>query len=145
MFSMSLLTGLFASAFLSATLLPGSSEAVLAGVLAAGKSPLAMAVLVATIGNTLGSCVNWGLGRFFAHFRHRPWFPVRPERFAQYSRWYQRWGIWSLLASWMPVIGDPLTVIAGVSRTPLVLFTLVVFIAKGIRYLLVAGVFGLVW
>ncbi len=143
--AMSLLAGLFAAAFLSATLLPGSSEAVLAGVLAAGKSPVAIAVFIATVGNTLGSCVNWGMGRFFSHFRTRKWFPVKPERFAQYTSWYQRWGVWSLLASWAPVIGDPLTVIAGVSRTPLLVFTAVVFIAKGIRYLLVAGVFGLSW
>jgi len=142
---MSLLAGLFLSAFLSATLLPGSSEAVLAGILAAGKSSTAAAVAIATVGNTLGSCVNWGLGRFFSHFRAKRWFPVKPQRFAQYSDWYQRWGIWSLLASWMPVIGDPLTVIAGVSRTPILLFTAVVFIAKGIRYLIVAGVFAMIW
>ncbi len=140
-----LMLSLFFAAFLAATLLPGSSEAMLAGVLASGEISVYPAVAIATIGNTLGSCVNWGLGRFFAHLRHRKWFPVRPDKFDKYTAWYQKWGIWSLLLSWMPVIGDPLTVIAGISRTPLLLFTSIVLVAKGVRYLLVAGMFSLFW
>lgn len=135
----SVLAGLFVTAFLSATLLPGSSEAVLAGVLAASTVPAGVAVAVATVGNTLGSCVNWGLGRYFARFRDRRWFPLPAKRFDRYSEWYRRWGVWSLLLSWVPVIGDPLTAIAGVARTPFALFVAIVFLAKGARYLVLAG------
>ncbi len=141
----SLVSALFISAFTSATLLPGSSEAVLFGVLASGKLSMGMAIAVATIGNTLGSCVNWVIGRFFAHYRSHRWFPVPAKKFDQFTDWYQRWGVWSLLLSWTPIIGDPLTVIAGISRTPFWLFTAIVVVAKGSRYLAVAGVFQLIW
>ena len=143
--NMAILTSLFVAAFVSATLLPGSSEAVLAGVLAAGGTSTALAIGVATVGNTLGSCVNWGLGRYFTHFRHRPWFPLKPAQFERYENWYHRWGIWSLMASWVPIIGDPLTVIAGVARTPFWLFASIVLLAKLLRYLAVAGLFNLFW
>lgn len=142
---MTLLAGLFLSAFLSATLLPGSSEVFLAGILSQNSAPVGLAVFVATVGNTAGSCVNWYIGRFFAHFRYHRRFPVNPGQYEQYSSWYRRWGIWSLLLSWVPVIGDPLTVIAGAARTPIVLFTGIVFVAKGVRYLFVAGLVGFFW
>ena len=92
----------------------------------------------ATVGNTLGSCVNWAAGRFLAHWQHHPRFPVKPAQFARYEAWYARWG-WSLLLSWAPIVGDPLTAIAGVFRTPLWLFVIVVGVAKLARYLVVAG------
>lgn len=142
---MHILTGLFLSAFTSATLLPGSSEAVLAGILASKSATIGVAVLVAAVGNTLGACVNWVIGRFFAHYRGSRWFPVNNENFDQYTTWYKKWGMWSLLASWVPVIGDPLTVLAGVARTPILLFTVIVFVAKLVRYMVVAGVIGLFW
>jgi membrane protein YqaA with SNARE-associated domain len=138
------LTGLFFAGFLSATLLPGSSEAALAALLASGRVDPAVAIAAATVGNTLGSCVNWAIGAFLAHYRDHPRFPVKPEVFDRYGRWYARWGVWSLLLSWAPVIGDPLTVIAGVFRTPFAVFTAVVFAAKLLRYLVVAGVVTLV-
>ena len=137
------LTGLFVVAFASATLLPGSSELALAGVLASGSVSLSGAVAAATLGNTLGSCVNWAMGRYFAHFRSAKWFPVAAEKFEQYEVWYRKWGVWSLLLSWAPIIGDPLTVLAGVARTSLWIFMPVVLIAKLIRYLVVAGFFSM--
>jgi len=140
-----ILIGLFVAAFVSATLLPGSSELVLAGVLASGEVSVGVAVIVATIGNTLGACVNWVIGRFFAHFRHHRYFPVDEDKYDAYAHWYQKWGVWSLLASWVPIIGDPLTVLAGVARTPFMLFVAVVFFAKAVRYLVVAGVISLFW
>ncbi len=139
-----MLITLFIAAFTSATLLPGSSELVLLGVLAGGEISLPLAIGVATLGNTLGSCINWAIGRFFAHYRDHRWFPVGEAKFDQYTRWYQRWGLWSLLLSWVPIIGDPLTVIAGIARTPLWLFVPIVLVAKLGRYLIVAGVFKLV-
>lgn len=137
-----LLAGLFISAFTSATLLPGSSEAVLVAIMATGDVSTALAIGVATLGNTLGSCVNWAMGRYASQFRQRRWFPVSPEKFEQYSRWYNKWGLWSLLASWVPIIGDPLTVLAGVARTPFYIFLPIVLVAKLVRYLIVAGMFG---
>lgn len=140
-----ILFSLLLIAFAAATFLPGSSEVALIAVLTTMKTPPELAILVATIGNTLGSVVNWVIGRFFAHYQHHPRFPIPSEKFRQYTRWYRRWGVWSLLLSWMPIIGDPLTAIAGVARTPLAVFIPIVFIAKGIRYLVVAGVFNMMW
>lgn len=128
--------GLFLSAFLSATLIPGQSEAVLAGLLVAGHPP-GWLVAVASAGNILGSTGNWGVGRGIERFRDRPWFPVRPAMLARAQGWYARYGKWSLLLSWAPVIGDPLTLVAGVMRERLAVFLLLVTIAKTGRYLVV--------
>jgi membrane protein YqaA with SNARE-associated domain len=139
------LSGLFWAAFLSATILPGSSEAALLALIALGSWSLTTLVAVATVGNTLGSVVNWVLGLFVERWRDHPRFPVKPDEFAKYQEWYSRWGVWSLLLAWVPVIGDPLTVMAGVMRTPLWLFVLVTGLGKLARYLAVAGVVKLVW
>jgi membrane protein YqaA with SNARE-associated domain len=138
------LAGLFAAAFLSATLLPGSSEAAFLALLAHGGA-LAPALAVATVGNTLGSCANWAIGRWLEHYRDHPRFPVKPATFDRYQAWYARYGVWSLLLSWTPIIGDPLTVMAGVARTPFWLFAGVVGAAKLARYAALAGAFSLVW
>ena len=132
------LLGLFVSAFLSATLLPGSSEAALIALLALGKSDPVLLVAVATVGNVLGSVVNWALGRFFAHFSDRPWFPVSAGAFERAAAWYRRFGVWSLLVAWVPVIGDPLTVAAGVLRTGFWPFVALVTLGKAARYVFIA-------
>ncbi|CAA9318184.1 MAG: hypothetical protein AVDCRST_MAG90-875 [uncultured Microvirga sp.] len=133
------LAGLFVSALVSATVLPGVSEAVLAGVLALGTSTTTVAVGVATAGNTLGSVANWLIGRYLGRFRDHPRFPVSPERYERAVAAFRRWGAPILLLSWVPLVGDPLTVIAGVLRTPLWLFVPIVALAKLARYLVVAG------
>jgi membrane protein YqaA with SNARE-associated domain len=130
---------LFAAAFTAATILPAQSEAVLAGLLATGSFSPAMLILVASVGNILGSTVNWVLGRGIERFRDRPWFPVRPAALDRATGWYHRYGRWSLLLSWMPIIGDPLTVVAEVLREPLWSFVAIVAVAKVARYLAVAG------
>jgi membrane protein YqaA with SNARE-associated domain len=137
------LAGLFWAAFLSATILPGSSEAALLALMALGSWSTALLVGVATVGNTLGSVINWLLGLYVERWRDHARFPVKPEEFLRYRDWYQRWGVWSLLLAWVPVVGDPLTVMAGVMRTPLWLFILVTGLGKLARYLVVAGVVGL--
>ena len=138
--------GLFLSAFLSATLLPGSSEAVLIALLALGKSDPALLVAVATAGNVLGSIVNWVLGRFFAHFSDRSWFPISARAFERATGWYNRFGVWSLLFAWLPVIGDPLTAVAGALRVPFWRFFVLVTLGKAARYIFIAlamqGLFG---
>ena len=132
--------GLFAVAFLAATILPLQSEFVLTGLLVAGAQPVSMLIFVASAGNVLGSAVNWWLGRFIERFRGRKWFPVKAEELRRAEKWYQRYGRWSLLLSWVPVIGDPLTVIAGILNEPLWSFLAIVTIAKTARYLVIAAI-----
>ncbi len=132
--------GLFLSAFLSATLLPGSSEALLTGLVVAGRGAPWLLLAAAVTGNVLGSLVNWVCGRFLAAFRDRKWFPVSPRRYAQAAGWFQRYGVWSLLFAWAPVVGDPLTVIAGALRVGLLPFLLLVTVGKLVRYLFVLWV-----
>lgn len=132
--------GLFLSALVAATLLPMQSEAVLAGLLAAGQHSPVLLVLVAGTGNVLGSVINWLLGRGIVRFRHARWFPVGPEALERATRRYRKYGWWSLFLSWMPVIGDPLTVVAGFLREPFGRFLLVVSIAKFGRYAVLAAV-----
>ena len=125
---------LAASAFLAATLLPASSEAMLAGLVVAEAAPIALLLAVASGFNTAGSCVNWLLGRAAERLKDHHWFPVSGESLERAQVWYQRYGIWSLLASWVPIIGDPLTVAAGVMRTPFAVFLPMVALAKTARY-----------
>ncbi|MBH3339850.1 DedA family protein [Pseudomonas mendocina] len=139
MFGLSAYLGLFLSAFGAATLLPLQSEAVLVALLLAGQHPLWALLLAATLGNVLGSWVNWLLGRSIEHYRERRWFPVSPARLQQAQAWYARYGRWSLLLSWMPVIGDPLTLVAGVMRERLWIFLLIVTLAKASRYAVLAA------
>jgi len=130
---------LFAASFLSATLFPFQSEAVLFGMLVSERYAEWLLIAVASIGNTLGSVANWFFGRFLAYFEDRRWFPVRREQMAKAESWYHRYGRWTLLMSWMPVVGDPLTLVAGVLREPLPVFLVLVAIAKTARYLAVGG------
>ncbi|MAE23679.1 DedA family protein [Pseudomonas chengduensis] len=139
MLSLSAYPALFLSAFGAATLLPLQSEAVLVALLLAGQHPLWALLLVATLGNVLGSWVNWLLGRSIEHYRERRWFPVSPTRLQQAQGWYARYGRWSLLLSWMPVIGDPLTLVAGVMRERLWIFMAIVTLAKASRYAVLAA------
>lgn len=131
--------GLFLSAFGAATLLPLQSEAVLVALLLGGAHATWLLLAVATLGNVLGSWVNWLLGRSLEHYRHKRWFPVSDARLQQAQAWYARCGRWSLLLSWMPIIGDPLTLVAGVMREPLWRFLLIVTLAKGTRYAVLAA------
>lgn len=130
--------GLFLAAFLAATILPMQSEAALAGLILAGRQPVAWLLTAASIGNVLGSLTNWLLGRFIVRFADRKWFPSSPAALARARGQYLRWGRWSLLFSWVPIIGDPLTVIAGMLREPLWRFLVLVTIAKVGRYLVLA-------
>ncbi len=126
--------GLFFAAFGAATLLPMQSEAVLVGLMIRGHYSVWLLLGVATAGNVLGSVVNWLLGRSVERFKGRRWFPVSPRHLENARTHYQRWGHWSLLLSWVPIIGDPLTLVAGVMREPFWRFLVLVTLAKGARY-----------
>ena len=131
--------GLFAIAFVAATILPAQSEAALVALLVAGGQPVWALVAAASVGNVLGAVVNWALGRSIERFRNRRWFPASPEKLEKARNWYHRYGKWSLLLSWLPIGGDAITIIAGVLREPLPTFLLLVFIGKGARYLVLAA------
>ncbi|MBI6576771.1 DedA family protein [Pseudomonas viridiflava] len=139
MFELSSYFGLFMAALGAATLLPMQSETVLAGMLLSQAYPAAVLLSVATAGNVLGSILNWLLGRSIIRLRHKRWFPASEAQLEKAQRFYLKYGYWSLLLSWVPLIGDPLTLIAGVLREPLWRFVLIVTVAKGVRYLLVAA------
>ncbi|MEM8950884.1 MAG: YqaA family protein [Pseudomonadota bacterium] len=128
---------LAASAFLAATLLPASSEALLAGLVVAEAAPIVILLAVASVFNTAGSCVNWLLGRAAERLKDRSWFPISADSLEWAQVWYGRYGVWSLLASWAPIIGDPLTVAAGVMRTPITIFVPLVALAKTARYAII--------
>jgi len=133
--------GLFVSAFLAATLVPAYSEILFAGLLAAGHDPLAL-WLWASAGNTLGSVVNWCLGRYLLHFEDRRWFPFRSKNLAVAQRWFQKYGVWALLMAWLPVGGDALTFVAGVMRVRFAVFFTLTAIGKSARYAILLGLLG---
>lgn len=134
------LTGLFLAAFIAATLIPAQSEAVLVALLIAGTQPVWLLILVATVGNVLGAAINWTIGRFLMRFSDHPRFPFSAIQVVRAQGWYGRWGWVSLLGSWLPIVGDPLTLAAGMMREPLWRFTLVVTMAKFGRYAVLAFV-----
>lgn len=145
MLSLATYLGLFVIAFLAATILPLQSEAALTGLLVLGREPWWALIAVASLGNTLGAVVNWGLGLGLQRFQNRPWFPATPHMLQHASAIYQRYGRWCLLLSWLPVIGDALTVVAGVLRERLWLFVLLVGIGKTGRYLGLAAALAKLW
>ncbi|MGE8360908.1 YqaA family protein [Pseudomonas sp.] len=138
MLSLSAYLGLFLSAFGAATLLPLQSEALLVLLMFNGQHALWALLLVANVGNIMGSVVNWLLGRYLERYRDARWFPVSEHRLQQAQRGYARYGRWSLLLSWLPVVGDPLTLVAGVMREPLWRFLILVTLAKSGRYIVLA-------
>ena len=126
--------GLFLGSGIAATIIPMSSEAMLAAAYALGAYDTVGLWLAASTGNTVGSVVNWGLGRWLLRFRGRRWFPVGDAALARAQDGFGRWGVWSLLLAWLPFVGDPLTVAAGALRVPFGRFVVLVAIGKAARY-----------
>lgn len=127
------LGGLWLSAFTSATLLPGTSEAVFAAAVAARPQGWAAAWLTAACGNSLGSLTSYWLGRLLP-----PKQRALPPRAAA---WLARYGAWALLLAWVPLIGDALPAAAGWLRLPAWRCALAVVLGKTLRYgVLLAGV-----
>jgi membrane protein YqaA with SNARE-associated domain len=136
---LAILGGLFAIAFVAATILPAQSEAALVGLLVADAHSPVLLVTVASLGNVLGAVVNWVLGRGAERFHDCRWFPVSKGALDRATEWYRKWGRWSLLLSWVPFGGDALTIAAGVLREPLRSFVVLVTIAKTTRYIVLAA------
>jgi membrane protein YqaA with SNARE-associated domain len=129
---------LFGIAFLAATILPAYSEILFAGLIAQGYDPWLL-WLFATAGNTLGSALNWVIGRYLLHFQNRRWFPFKEDSLERSQRWFQKYGVWSLLMAWAPIGGDALTFIAGIMRVNFFLFFILTGIGKGLRYAFLLG------
>ena len=121
--------------FLAATILPLSSELVLSTMLLTDSFDKYLLLVVASFGNIFGSSVNWYLGKKILIFKDRKWFPVNEKQIAKSEMYFKKYGIWSLLLAWVPIIGDPLTVIAGVLRVNFFIFLLLVSISKTSRYI----------
>jgi membrane protein YqaA with SNARE-associated domain len=135
---------LFISGFVAATLFPASSEVLLLGLFYQGYLPWLL-WLSATLGNTLGSCVNWYLGRELLRFQHKRWFPVSPDHLLRAQHQFNRYGIWSLLFAWLPVVGDPLTLVAGTLRVRFSLFLALVAAGKAMRYAVLLYLASRLW
>ena len=130
---------LFISAFAAATILPAQSEALLAYQVSISPDAVVQLIAVATLGNVLGATFNWCLGRLKENLRAKKWFPVNEKQLQKAERFYGRYGRYSLLLSWVPIISDPITIVAGILREPLLSFVLLVTIAKCARYVFVVG------
>jgi len=133
--------GLFASAFLAATILPFYSEVVLFALLREGGDPVLL-VVIATVGNTLGAVVNWVLGLNLRRFQDKRWFYFSRNQIEKAQAWFERYGFWSLLLAWMPIGGDALTLIAGILRVRFWVFILLVGTGKALRYVSVVYLSG---
>jgi membrane protein YqaA with SNARE-associated domain len=130
---------LFGIAFLAATILPAYSEILFAGLVSQGYDPWLL-WLFATSGNTLGSALNWVIGRYLLHFQNRRWFPFKQDSLGRAQSWFQKYGVWSLLMAWAPIGGDALTFIAGIMRVNFFLFFVLTAIGKGLRYAFLLGI-----
>jgi membrane protein YqaA with SNARE-associated domain len=127
---------LFMSALIASTLFPMGSEVVLLSLLSQGHNAIALWA-VATLGNTLGSCINYALGYWASDYISKKHHTSKSWIRAQKA--YNHYGSWSLLFAWLPIIGDPITLIAGLARTRFSLFILLVVIGKGARYGILIG------
>ncbi len=107
---------------------------MLIAALKAGEHSTSTLVFVATLGNVLGALINWGLGRFLIHFSSHTYFPFKKKQIDNASNRFNKYGVWSLLFAFVPIIGDPLTFIAGALKVPLSIFLLLVTIGKAARY-----------
>lgn len=136
---------MFGAAFLAATLLPFYSEVLVVGLLVDRPDEWFWIWLVASLGNTLGSAVNWVLGRYLLRYQDRKWFPFKADGFSRSQRWFQKYGVWSLLMAWAPIGGDALTFIAGVMRVNFTLFWVLTFIGKAGRYMAIILVINYMW
>jgi membrane protein YqaA with SNARE-associated domain len=133
------LWGLFASAFISSTIAPGGSEAVLAYMVAEGIIPVEKLIAVATVGNTLGALTTWWLGNITA--KKYPADKVLSKKHQKSISSVQRWGRWSLLFSWLPVIGDGLCFAGGWLKLPFWTSSLMILLGKATRYSVVGVMF----
>ena len=128
---------LFSISFLAATVLPFSSELTLAGLISTSNYDNLLLLVFASFGNILGSVFNWGLGFYARNLTIKKWFPFKETQIERSSKWFSKFGKWSLLFAWVPIVGDPLTFVAGLLRVRFFDFIILVAIGKVSRYLII--------
>ena len=133
-------SSLFISSLLSSTILPGHSEIMLTTFILLEKYSQFLLIFFASLGNILGSIINWYLGFYVTKFINKSWFPFEKKQLDKAFSWYLKYGKWSLFLSWVPIIGDPLTIVAGMFRIPLIVFVTIVSISKILRYIFVGNI-----
>jgi len=133
---------LFSISFLAATVLPFSSELTLAGLISTSNYDNLLLLVVASFGNVLGSVFNWSLGFYSRNLITKKWFPFKETQIERSSKWFSKFGKWSLLFAWLPIVGDPLTFVAGLLRVRFLDFIILVAIGKVSRYLIVFYLIG---
>jgi len=120
-----------------ATIVPFGSEMYFATLLSFNKYNNLLLLIAASIGNVLGSVFNWVCGYYVNYFIKKPWFPIKKDKIVKGTEIFNKYGKWSLLLSWVPFIGDPITFVAGTLRFSLVPFLILVSIGKVGRYLII--------
>jgi membrane protein YqaA with SNARE-associated domain len=133
---------LFFISFLAATILPFSSELTLAGLISTSNYDNLLLLVFASFGNVLGSVFNWGLGFYVRNLTIKKWFPFKETQIERSSKWFSKFGKWSLLFAWVPIVGDPLTFVAGLLRVRFLDFIILVAIGKVSRYLIIFYLMG---
>ena len=133
---------LFSISFLAATVLPFSSELTLAGLISTSNYDNLLLLVVASFGNVLGSVFNWSLGFYSRNLSTKKWFPFKETQIERSSKWFSKFGKWSLLFAWLPIVGDPLTFVAGLLRVRFLDFIILVAIGKVSRYLIIFYLMG---
>ena len=123
--------------FLAATILPFSSEILLSTMYMTGSFQTLNLLVIASLGNISGSIVNWYLGKKINFYQKKKWFPVSSDRLKKSEYYFQKYGLWSLLLSWVPIIGDPITLFAGILNVRFQIFVILVSISKISRYVFV--------
>ena len=133
---------LFFISFLAATILPFSSELTLAGLISTSNYDNLLLLVFASFGNILGSVFNWSLGFYSRNLTTKKWFPFKETQIERSSKWFSKFGKWSLLFAWVPIVGDPLTFVAGLLRVRFLDFIILVAIGKVSRYLIIFYLIG---
>ena len=131
---------LFFSALVSSTLFPGGSEAMLLYKLNEGGDAVTL-VIIATVGNVLGSLITYSMGRLGNEAVHKKWLRMDEAKVARAERWFEKYGMPSLLFAWLPIVGDPLCLVAGLLRSNVMMFLVLVTIGKAVRYAFLAWAF----
>ena len=126
-----------------ATIVPFGSEMYFATLLSLNKYNNFLLLMVASTGNVLGSVFNWICGYYVNYFIKKSWFPIKQNKIQKGTELFNKYGKWSLLLSWVPFVGDPITFVAGTLRYPIIPFLILVSIGKVGRYLVVY--FSIIW
>lgn len=138
------LLGLFLVSFFAATILPFSSEAVLAAMTLGGWSGQSL-LIVASVGNTLGGLTNYAIGRWIPEKKLANWLGLDTKEASRWKKPIERYGPFAALLCWLPVIGDPIAIALGVFRVPFTSTAILMFVGKALRYVVVLSLLNASW